>query len=71
MKTLKIKIKIKSNSGKKLPDFGLGEGILAEQEITLGEVPNENNKIRLNYKLQEIYDDLLEETFERVIEVIE
>lgn len=71
MKTLKIKIKIKSNSNKQLPDFGLGEGILAEQEITLGEVLTEKNRIRLNYKFQEIYDNLLEETFERVIEVIE
>lgn len=68
---LKIKVKIKAKDDEKLPDWGLGKGIFVEQEIELLEEITANNKIRLNYKLDEIYQDLLEENLERIIEIIE
>jgi hypothetical protein len=69
MERIKVKIKVKAKDESKLPDWGLGKGILAEQEVILEETPTENNKIRLALKLEEIYNDLLETTLEKVIEV--
>ena len=66
-----IKIKIKATDESQLTDWGLGKGILAEQEVELLEEVTEHNKIRLSLKLDEIYQDLLESTFEKIIEIIE
>ena len=71
MKKIKIKIKVKATDESKLPDWGLGKGILAEQEIELLEEVTESNKIRLAYKIDEIYQDLLESNFDKIIEVID
>jgi len=69
MERIKIKIKVRAKDESKLPDWGLGKGILAEQEVILEETPTEVNKIRLALKLEEIYNNLLETTLEKVIEV--
>ena len=69
MERIKVKIKVRAKDESKLPDWGLGKGILAEQEVILEETPTEANKIRLALKLEEIYNDLLETTLEKVIEV--
>ena len=71
MTTIKIKIKVKAKDESNLPDWGLGKGILAEQEIELLEEITDNNKHRLNYKLDELYQDLLEENFEKLIEIVQ
>jgi hypothetical protein len=71
MRKIKIKIKVKATDESKLPDWGLGKGILAEQEIELLEEVTESNKIRLAYKIDEIYQDLLESNFDKIIEVID
>lgn len=65
-----IKLKVKAKDESKLPDWGLGKGIIAEQEIELLEEITENNKIRLAYKLDEIYQDLLEDSLEKIVEEI-
>lgn len=69
MHTVTIKIKVKAKDSSKLPDWGLGKGILAEQEVKLLEEVTESNKISLAYKLDEIYNDLLESTLEKIIKV--
>jgi hypothetical protein len=69
MNRVTIKIKVRAKDASKLPDWGLGPGILAEQEVELLEEATENNKIRLSYKLDEIYQDLCESTIEKVIEI--
>ena len=69
MERIKVKIKVRAKDESKLPDWVLGKGILAEQEVILGETPTEANKIRLALKLEEIYNNLLETTLEKVIEV--
>jgi len=69
MERIKVKIKVRAKDESKLPDWGLGKGILAEQEVILEETPTEANKIRLALKLEEIYNNLLETTLEKVIEV--
>ena len=69
MHTVTIKIKVKAKDESRLPDWGLGKGILAEQEVELLEEVTESNKLRLAYKLDEIYNDLLESTLEKIIEV--
>ena len=68
--TIKIKIKVKAKDESKLPDWGLGKGILVEQEIELGEELTEHNKFRFQLKVQEIYEDLLDENLEKVVEII-
>lgn len=65
---VKIKIKVRSKDQSKLPDWGLGVGILAEQVVILGEVPTQNKKVRLAIALDDIYKNLLEDTVEKVIE---
>ena len=47
MNKVTIKIKVRAKDASKLPDWGLGPGILAEQEVELLEEATENNKIRL------------------------
>jgi hypothetical protein len=64
-----IKLKVKAKDESKLPDWGLGAGILAEQKVTLGEEPTQRNKVRFALMLEEIYKDLLEDTIEKVIEI--
>jgi hypothetical protein len=66
-----IKLKIKAKDESKLPDWGLGVGILAEQKVTLEEKPSQKNKVRLALMLEEVYKDLLEDTIEKVIEIKE
>jgi len=66
-----IKLKIKAKDESKLPDWGLGVGILAEQKVTLEEEPSQKNKVRLALMLEEVYKDLLEDTIEKVIEIKE
>jgi hypothetical protein len=70
MNKVTIKIKVKAKDPSKLPDWGLGPGILAEQEVTLDEELTENNKIRFHLKMDEIYQDLLESTLEKIIESV-
>ena len=60
--TIKVQVKIKSKDDSKLPDGGLGAGVLAEQEFTIGEDMTEDNKVRFYLKRDEIYQQLLEET---------
>ena len=69
MATIKIKIKVKSEDESKLPDWGLGKGILAERTVTLGEEVTESNKIRYQMMLDEQYQILLDETVERTITI--
>ena len=64
-----IKLKVKAKDESKLPDWGLGLGILAEQTVILKEEPTQNNKVRLALMLEDVYNDLLEDTIEKVIEV--
>lgn len=68
--TIKVKIKIKSKKDD-LPDYGLGKGIIAEQEFTLLEDVTDSNKYRFFLKRDEIYDKLLNETIEPVFEIDE
>ena len=64
-----IKLKVKAKDESKLPDWGLGAGILAEQKVILGETPTQQNKVRLALMLDDVYKDLLEDTIEKVIEI--
>lgn len=68
MKSVKIKLKVKTQSDENLPDWGLGKGILVEQEVTLMEDITEENKHRLLMRLDEIYRDLLSKNIEKIIE---
>jgi len=38
MERIKVKIKVRAKDESKLPDWGLGKGILAEQEVILEEL---------------------------------
>lgn len=69
MHTVIVKIKVKAKDESKLPDWGLGTGILAEQEVELLEEVTESNKLRLAYKLEEVYSELLASTLETIIEI--
>jgi hypothetical protein len=62
MHTVIVKIKVKAKDESKLPDWGLGKGILAEQEVELLEKVTESNKLRLAY-------ELLASTLETIIEI--
>jgi len=66
-----IKLKVKAKDESKLPDWGLGVGIIAEQKVILEEEPTQKNKIRLALMLEEVYKDLLEDTIEKVIDIKE
>lgn len=70
MNRVNIKIKVRAKDPSKLPDWGLGPGILAEQEIVLGEELTEKNKIRFHLMIDEIYQELLNSTLEKIIEPI-
>jgi len=64
-----VKIKVKAKDESKLPDWGLGLGILAEQAVILKEKPTQQNKVRLAIMLEDVYKDLLEDTIEKIIEI--
>lgn len=68
--TIRIKIKVKSSGKKKLPDWGLGQGILAEQDIVLGEDVTKENKLRYLLKIEEVYGDMVIDTIEQVLELV-
>lgn len=67
---IKVKVKVMATKDE-LPDWGLGKGILAEQEVTIDEDVTEENKVRFGYKMQDIYKALLDSTVVQVFEVIE
>lgn len=64
-KTITIKIKVK---GKDVPDWGLGQGILVEQDIELKEEVTEQNQYRYYMMLHERYHDLIKEHLEMIVE---
>ena len=43
--TIKVQVKIKAKDYSKVPDWGLGTGVLAEQEFTIGEDVTEKNLV--------------------------
>jgi hypothetical protein len=62
--TIKVQVKIKAKDYSKVPDWGLGTGVLAEQEFTIEEDVTKENKVRFYLKRDEIYQQLLDETLE-------
>ncbi len=59
MRTIRIKVKINSKRNAPLPDYGLGEGILAYQDV---DVADDMDKNVLAVSIVRIYDDLLKTT---------
>jgi hypothetical protein len=62
---IKVKVKVKQHKDKELPDWGLGPGILAEQEV---EISDEISKPHISMMLLNTYQDLIKETIEAVYE---
>lgn len=68
--TIKVEVKVKSKKDK-LPDWGLGPGILAKQEFVIGEDVIEDNKIHFYLKRDEIYQNLLKHTLEAKYTIVD
>jgi hypothetical protein len=64
-RTFIIKVKIKSKK-KNLPDWGLGPGILADQEVSFDDtnIPKET----IAYQLNNLYAELVKNNIESVYE---
>lgn len=63
---IKIKVKVKGSGKNPLPDWGLGEGILIEQEVEFNEEGLPAGRIAAG--LDEIYQELLKQVIEPVYE---
>lgn len=68
MKTLKLKVKVKSSKTEDLPDWGAGPGVLISKEIKFDDTGLEPHQIAVG--LNDIYHDMLKEVTEFVIEEV-
>lgn len=62
-----VKVVVKAKDPSKLPDWGLGHGVLATQECSF---PAEESRIRIALGLNEVYRNLLEDNIKEEIEEI-
>ena len=60
-KNIKVKLKIKSNNPN-LPDWGLGPGILAEQEVIFDD--SNVSEIQIASMLNEVYNNLVKDNIQ-------
>lgn len=67
--TIIVKVQVKAKNPKKLPDWGLGPGILAQREMILKEDVTKENVRWFYKKRDEVYEELVNETLEAVYEV--
>lgn len=68
VKKVVVKIKVKAKDESKLPDWGLGPGILAQQEVELLEPVTEDNKILFAATINKVYDELVRDTLKSEFE---
>ncbi len=64
-----VSVRVKAKDKSKLPDWGLGKGVLSAQDVVLKEAVTKENKFRLDLKLEEVYQQQLQNTLEKIIEV--